>query len=396
MRFKNKRSSNGNIQTSYIDAEGGKLLPQLPNAASGNQPNDLARKRKPVEILGIQYFRAIAALFVVGYHISKQMYHLYGQPTLDTLQSGVDIFFVISGFVMILSTDAGRNTSPYDFIAKRIARIAPLYWVTTIVLIAVLMLAPQVVTTTRMTPAYAMSSMAFIVYNTPGYQGYYSVLLAPGWTLALEMFFYVLFTIGLIAGRCGWSLIICVALPLAFLTLSGEVFHPVGIAQFYTNTIMLEFVFGMVLGNLFKANRVSISSRHAVILMTIAMALLLFLPLDRSVWRCLRFGLPAVLLIAASLFVQYRRWPLLLLIGDASYSLYLTHFFVLSALAQLWKNLHFSSAFAIFAFYPVGLILCCSCGVLCWHFIEVPLSRMARSLLVRRPKSGKMALIEGG
>ena len=73
-----------------------------------------------VMLNSVQYLRAMAALLVVGYHINS--YQVY-------LMSGVDIFFVISGFIMWQSTRGG--TSPRQFLTNRLIRIVPLYWLVT-------------------------------------------------------------------------------------------------------------------------------------------------------------------------------------------------------------------------------------------------------------------------
>jgi hypothetical protein len=80
-----------------------------------------------LEITGVQYLRGFAAMSVVVFHLSFQLFWL--RPTLQpltTLQSGVDLFFVISGYIMFYSTSGGCDLSPVEFIKRRLVRIVPL------------------------------------------------------------------------------------------------------------------------------------------------------------------------------------------------------------------------------------------------------------------------------
>jgi len=98
-------------------------------------------------LLSIQVLRALAAFAVtiehiVGYEFARQ----YGLP--DALphfqfgRAGVDLFFVISGFVMVYASESyfGRAKAPQEFFLRRLARIVPLYWVTTTIVLVYLLL----------------------------------------------------------------------------------------------------------------------------------------------------------------------------------------------------------------------------------------------------------------
>jgi peptidoglycan/LPS O-acetylase OafA/YrhL len=357
--------------------------------AAARSASSLRAQRQPkAEILGIQYLRGVAALLVVIYHISLHVSRMSAQTELIALQSGVDIFFVISGFVMIVSTDCGRAATPLAFMRRRIVRIVPLYWAVTLAMIGVLLIAPQLVKTTTMTWHYALASLAFLAHESPRFPGQYFPLVMPGWTLHLEMLFYLLFSLGLVRGGAGWRLVLRVAAPVIILSAVGVLVRPGGIAGFYTNPIMLEFAYGMGLGWLFLQQRTALPGALpsplpgalAVPLMLVAAALLILPPVPDLGWRALRFGLPALVLVAISLSVSLPRWRVSQMLGDISYSLYLTHFFVLSALAQLWARLHLTSPLAVMALYPFGTLVCCGVGLTCWLLIEKPLTKHAQAL----------------
>ena len=102
-------------------------------------------KRTGASIISIQYLRAIAALLVVFYHAIYQIkeYHsLFEGGIWRFGAAGVDIFFVISGFIMWVTT-SGRPADPLRFIGRRITRIVPLYWIVTMLTSVAILLRPR-------------------------------------------------------------------------------------------------------------------------------------------------------------------------------------------------------------------------------------------------------------
>jgi exopolysaccharide production protein ExoZ len=121
-------------------------------------------------LLTVQYLRAIAALMVAYFHTMIQIpayTHYFRQYLLGSqaLSSGVDIFFVISGFIMLISN---RNTRPGVFAVRRVIRIVPLYWVLTAVTACLTLLYPQLFRTTVLSLEYFLKSLFFIPYANPG------------------------------------------------------------------------------------------------------------------------------------------------------------------------------------------------------------------------------------
>src|SRR3984885_1661552 len=129
---------------------------------------------------------------------------------------GVKIFFVISGFVMWLTT-AGVDISPVSFWRRRLVRIVPLYWFFLLLLVAVGLSAPQYLKTTEITWETAVKSFLFIPHFH-SVQKIIAPILIPGWSLNFEMFFYFIFGISLliksdtrrmiIIGVLLWSLVL--------------------------------------------------------------------------------------------------------------------------------------------------------------------------------------------
>jgi peptidoglycan/LPS O-acetylase OafA/YrhL len=116
-------------------------------------------------IWGLQYLRAIAALMVVACHFVITYEPELGGPRVYwLLNHGVDIFFVISGFVMMTS---GADLSPGEFVGRRLARIVPLYWLLTTVVVVRALLAPHRFANVQISWPYYLKSLLFIPFNNP-------------------------------------------------------------------------------------------------------------------------------------------------------------------------------------------------------------------------------------
>src|SRR5579863_980395 len=142
------------------------------------------------EIFAIQYLRGMAAVIVVLHHIfsTRGLEYLF-LPWFGGF--GVDIFFVISGFIM-WQTTAAVEIGPVEFWRRRIIRIVPLYWIFLTVLLIAASLLPSVLYTTVINPESTIKSFLFVPYYHES-QKIIAPILIPGWSLNYEMFFYFLF-----------------------------------------------------------------------------------------------------------------------------------------------------------------------------------------------------------
>jgi exopolysaccharide production protein ExoZ len=308
---------------------------------------------------GIQVLRAVAAIMVV---IEHSRYAVPGGEAAFShfFASGVDIFFVISGFVMALTTGASdQNISFWDgrseallFLRKRVARIVPLYWLATLW------------TTRRELPDLNLAKdFLFIPRWNPAFPDSILPSVVQGWTLNYEMFFYALFSASMLF-RAKRSLVLISALVaislLAFVP--GE-----GIYQrFYTNNIILEFGIGVVLFQLIKFTAYPQWRRSVfVVLMLVGFALLMIGYSHAP--RFLTQGLPSALIVWAS-FGACKGWlqvGLLKKLGDASYAIYLFHWASFGALKplvalapdRLYPLLLVHIIFAIFSGIAIHLVV---------------------------------------
>lgn len=347
----------------------------------------------------IQYLRGVAALMVVVFHLLPQLHRMgYEGYWPDWLAGGVDIFFVISGFIMWLTT-AGTSVSAGAFYAKRIVRIVPLYWLLTSVAVAVLLAAPQLLQSTTYDSWHVLASYLFIPAVRPGTDDINPVL-HPGWTLNLEMFFYLLFGLALqlperlrlAAMTAALGGLVC----LGWLVQPSQ--PPAGnvYLAFFTLDILLEFLAGMYLGKLYLSGRLP-ASRGAGWALAIAgfamMALLLETWPGHS--RLLVLGLPAVCIVLGALMLERSgsvprlSWPLLL--GDASYSIYLSHSMTLSAMGQAWRRLggaQLPGGLALFCL--AGLAVAILAGLATYRIAEQPATRYFKRRLTRSPSPARM------
>lgn len=348
--------------------------------------------REKSDVLGIQYLRGIAAAMVVAFHLSYQANRLDGSPFLSDLFIGVDIFFVISGFIMVVSTDAGRRILAGQFLVRRLVRIAPLYWVMTTGTVVLLVLVPRAFQSTIFDGTHALASFLFVATANPGSPDLYAPLIVPGWTLCLEMLFYACFAAALHAGQTGDRLVVAASAPIVLLVWVGIGRAPVGMAGFYTNPIMLEFIYGMVLGLSYLRVSIVVPTSFAIVAIAGVVVATILAPTEQAGLQWGVFGIAATVIVGITIFScpPSIRW--LHVVGDSSYSLYLSHFIVVSALTRGWRMGGMVALLPGWVLCAVGLPLCIAVGILCWWFVERPLNRLVTERLSARVFSHPSAL----
>lgn len=346
----------------------------------------------------IQALRALAANGVVLSHLltveGKYGHGFVSLPDWAHLGScGVDLFFVISGFIMatVASGMSGRA-----FLFARITRIYPPYWFYTLLVFALSCFAPNMVNGSYDHPASVWRSFLLLPDSV-------GPLLAVGWTLIHEMYFYIGFAVILAIGLppfwalVGWAGIVGL-LRLAF----RDSLSPTGAVIFHPLTI--EFIAGALIGFAVKKkwNR---GAWPALLLGGVFLGGVLSLADDPvrlvdgvSTWRHVALlGFPFALIVygAAGIELNGTRFAgrLGVLLGDASYSVYLSHVLVLSALGRIFSTLPDHSAVLEAGFVLFALLASNGAGWLSRCLIEVPLTNISRRLvpfhLLSAPKRRK-------
>jgi exopolysaccharide production protein ExoZ len=334
-------------------------------------------------IVPIQYLRAIAALMVVWHHSLIQVPGVAQFIVLPEFgPSGVDLFFVISGFIMLVTT-AGKEVTPAEFIRLRVIRVVPLYWLMTLLMLGCAIVAPMAFKTLQFSPTAVVKSLLFIPYDSLSFPGQAWPVLVPGWTLNYEMFFYALFAASLLV-PARFRLASLVA-TLLTLVLAGHLAEPSGpVLATYTNPRLLEFAAGAVIGHFWMRGVFRVKLLVSVAWIGIGIYLLTRVGQAPN-W------LPmcgAMLIVGGSLSPALRELHsrLLLALGDASYSIYLTHLFTLAALRIVWVRVLPApeSLAAAIAFMVVAIPICAAAGFAVYRWVEKPLTKGLRRIIGRR------------
>jgi peptidoglycan/LPS O-acetylase OafA/YrhL len=336
------------------------------------------------KLSNIQVLRAVAATLVIFVHL-KILLSAIGLPAFGA--SGVDLFFVISGYIMVYTT-FGRRVSAADFIRNRIARIVPIYWLMTLLVFLIALVAPTLLQSTTANVIFLIKSFLFIpFYRAPGD---FSPILFVGWTLNYEMFFYALFALGLLFPSSLQGLLFTLVV-LAGLSLAGSLgLSEDSVFQVYTQPIILEFALGMLIAIVFRKSWVFSAPVWRYVLIALALlglAVLIappFLPGTGRFNGFLSHGLAAALTVWAALALEkrgdYVRMGLLVSLGDASYSMYLTHPFVVQTFQRLFASAGGNSLVSTL-FIGLCLVAVMALALVVHRMIEVPLTRLARHVM---------------
>ncbi|QYA06436.1 acyltransferase family protein [Agrobacterium larrymoorei] len=310
----------------------------------------------------VQALRGIAATLVAIFHFFPTQFVVGA--------AGVDLFFVISGFIM---GTIGVNDRPLRFLSKRAIRIAPLYWLFTFAMCAGAI--AGVYSNFTFDAVRLIKSLLFIPYWDE--TGHTWPLMVVGWTLNLEVFFYIVFAIGISFGRP----ILFTAATLLAMVFLGYGFETSNAAfTLWTSNLLLEFVAGLLL------SRFSLGEKFAVPAVVIGVAALIttnvFSLFDPS-YRILVWGVPAVLIVAGCLAIERMgNWSSPVLkpvqkVGDASYSLYLSHAFFAAAVHKFFGTAFLPSALGVAAAI-VG-------AVAIFHLVEKPLIKFLKRPSIKLP-----------
>ena len=313
-------------------------------------------------LISIQLLRAVACLLVLLHHARNPKDWLFSPLAGWDFTTGVEIFFVISGFIMYA---AARAEAPAEFMRRRVIRIAPLYAIATLTWAGWMALHGLYTD-----PGHLVMSLLIIPHASPGHPDLIWPVLSPGWTLCYEMFFYLLFTVGLATRRIGVATA-GVILPLVTL---GFLFDPQGaIPHAATAPILLAFLAGM--GIAWAHERVSFAKAWPL-----AIAGAVALGLHASPWAELSkvsIVVASAALVAGALalepFLHGPRLAPMRLVGDASYSIYLFHTLVLAQVMWTGYALPVGGWPQFLLLVGMGVVLSVAGGVAIHLWVERPM-----------------------
>lgn len=333
---------------------------------------------------GIQALRAVAALMVVLVHSiylwhNRILHEAVPQYWMNGA-AGVDIFFVISGFVMTITLPGlDRYENPARvFLWRRITRIIPLYWLATSLKVALVLAIPAAVMHRGVSLTNVIGSYFFI--PTVNADGVVAPVIVQGWTLNYEMLFYVVFTGCLLLRTATLRLLVLMLSTMAVISILHPIWHwPI---QTLLSPMLVEFLFGVVIAKLTVRRRLpGVRSGLVFVIAGFVAILTLYPHLPESspvvnTWRFLIWGIPAGAIVLGMVALEpvlgerFPRW--VVVAGNASYAVYLVQTFVLPVVGISVGRLHVSPVAALLLVTVFGLSLSFIAGDLVHRFIELP------------------------
>jgi exopolysaccharide production protein ExoZ len=363
--------------------------------AFANTP-DAAPAGRSATLAGVQILRGLAALLVVVHHVMEESRALPGGTLHDGLimfgASGVDLFFVISGLIMLYATHNrfGAAGAPVDFLRRRLVRILPIYWICTFVVLALWATGAFYSSKPVSTPIIVKSLFLLPMDDR---------LIRVAWTLVYEMYFYLIFAVGLVflSRRTilpGFAVVATAGLLLAQVLPTGP------LREFLNNPIIFEFGFGLALALWFLNARRPLPWQWAAIPLGLALLVLAsyLAPYENTGGpvreaRYLIWGLPAALVVWGALAIGGAKDVIgraAMLIGDSSYSLYLTHSFVMMAFAKVLRTPH-APLLPPIAWMVIATLVSVVVGLITYKAVEKPvttwLQRRLRGPSAATPKT---------
>jgi exopolysaccharide production protein ExoZ len=333
----------------------------------------------------IQGLRAIAALMVFASHMFWDIIPMrthWAKPYIASLgPSGVDIFFVISGFIIynVVKRSAtqiavvGRGRAVYEFAMKRIIRIYPLYWIAFAVAALIMIWVPLPTSFVKK----PQLELLFLINGIPNFR------VQVAWTLTFEVYFYAvtalsmfLFPKKLLTGLLIWFAVVgCVAVL-------GTAFGlPIPLDYLFA-PIVLEFLLGICIGLLIERGH----SRYWAVSIFLGVIWLVLgtIPLHHDGGRAAQsyllrlacWGIPSALIVYGTLALEMRNiWVMpriLQYLGNASFSIYLWHAIIFIAVAALFEYLHWVGIVDRTLLATLMGIVGLGAGLLSYHFLEKP------------------------
>jgi len=346
----------------------------------------------------IQLLRGLAALAVVIHHIAgylKETHHLsifhnYGRIGF----AGVDLFFVISGFIIHFTSKSYLNNPSKlgEYWKKRIIRVYPIYWIVTIGIFIVQFVLPILNKSAALNTGYPMEVSAFL--KTFTLFPVHFAINPVSWTLSFELFFYLMFSLLIISKRL-WVIPACVLIFSGWHTFVEQYQHlhfGYNYYNFFFSSYNIEFFLGYLLFIVYDRNLLSLPTWLAWIGVLASIFVVLrtgYGVIDGDYYkRFLSFGLPSVILLYSLLQLEERQQlsihPFFIILGDASYIIYLIHFPMIFFMNKvlLLVNIHLTNQGLIYYSYFIGLAVV-GVGILLHKKLEMPMNTYLMKLTIK-------------
>ncbi|MCS5814947.1 acyltransferase [Klebsiella pneumoniae subsp. pneumoniae] len=316
------------------------------------------------ELNQIQWLRAIAAILVVITHFTGKPYSV---KLLDHEFSsgaiGVDIFFIISGFIMMYVSDL-KKQYPIKFILNRFIRILPVHYFFLFILIIIFLIKPDMINSS-VSKTYVWESFLLV----PALRNDAEYLNPVIWTLCYEMMFYLIFCVSLNLKNLTTSAI-ATTLVISAIVFSGFFYKGDNIyISAATDSISLEFCYGMLLYVFYKKGFLTFHW-----LLPLMLSIILYFVLKQfDFYRFIKLGIPSALIFISFLNMKNSKITFLNFLGKISYEIYICHIMVISASYLILFRL---GVFNIFAYATLTSVLI----LISAYLINIFISNKALSL----------------
>jgi len=338
---------------------------------------------KPKKLLSLQCLRGLAALLIVLFHISSNYKEIFGSKLIfglfDSSDASVDIFFVLSGFIIYYTSEKLIGTGHLkQYAYSRFTRIYPIYWISIIHLVFFRI---------AFDPNYSFDLLSFVktIFLLPGHEMFNGV----SWSLSHELYFYLLFALFIFNRK--------------FLLLGATIFV-LSIVQYIYPPLFSDSLVSFLFHKrnlLFAAGCLLAANIHNLPQLTSTKAKSLFIAslIGYFAWGfnnpshqldILIYGIIALCLVWSLLSLEpmlsKKSYQPFIKLGDASYALYLLHLPLANIFLKMmhrYQTPEWLRYLAIFGFIT-GLILM---SILFFTFIEKPVMRFLN------PKKAKSAPI---
>jgi len=318
-------------------------------------------------IFNIQILRAFAALNVVFFHIIG-IAEKYGRPVYffevfdGWGKCGVDIFFVLSGFVVMHSYD-GSKKSPGQFFLNRVVRVVPVYWVLIFFLFILNFAVPNLFRSFDVNDQKWLASLFFV----SGYFGFPYPVINVGWTLEYEMTFYLLLAMSFFLKNVVWRYVFLLS------SIAALVFFDA------LQLMAFEFLLGILCARIFKFDLILRNWMPLFFLGSIFLCVSIFY--RPSMDRFYLYGIPAFLIVLGLINSPNLELRALLFLGDASYSIYLIQFFAISFFYKVIqiKSINLNGDLLSIA----ALSFSVAFGCLFYVFVEKPITKFFKKMSLR-------------
>lgn len=340
----------------------------------------------------IQNLRGIAALLVLLFHVTGLIYESHHYMYMFNLfkqgSIGVDLFFVLSGFIITYMHWAQinlKNGVVVKYLLKRFFRIYPLYWIILIPLIIIYFIYPFLGNSSIRLSSSIIKSLTLYPQQSS------RAVVSVAWTLSYELIFYAIFGVLLIVGNR-------LAIVVLFIWIMGIVLVSMNLFSFTNyamscifNMVNLEFLLGCAIGYLVSRHKV-LRLAHSIKLLYVSLFILClsYGSAFANIFRAnsvLAYGVPFTMIIYSLVCIEIKEtvaFPrILTIIGDASYSIYLTHYTSLSFLNKIFIKLQIFELFGNLV--AINIIIVCTILIGLWvhFFVEKPLLRISNSFIFK-------------